>query len=462
LAASEPELADEFTIDDRHTDEDIPSVVNRAPEMQYEAPEEQMLTEESNTLSQVEDIADDELPKEDDMFFEDSISESDIADLTEDVDLLSVLDEVDDSQSTVELQNNQNEQEEIDVMGADESDDDVFAFLSEIADEGESNAALESTNVSQDNQPLQQENYDVPPQMATAQEPSQSEFQQNDFQQNQFNNQVSQQETPVSQQYDTTDSSQVGTSQVISSTSVAEKPKTNPKFIIGAFLLVIGLGVYQYRDKIPFLNGNSAPVADNEVALDETIPSPIDAAKLENNTDGTTSQTVDTPQAPAPSTTDNSAENVPSASDNAKTIPALPTTTVEPPKPKHLNDAIATALTKDFNGVRISKLSWEISETLLNKPDVKRYLTIAGKSIKNALAQDLMSATEPSFKDSIVVNIVYKKDGTISKVDVASSSGSKQIDDIVVKSVRDTLSYINMPALNLKTPEYTAKIVIRL
>ena len=154
------------------------------------------------------------------------------------------------------------------------------------------------------------------------------------------------------------------------------------------------------------------------------------------------------------------AEKIPPAT-SAPALPALPTT-VEPPKPKNLNDAIANALSKDFNGVRISKVSWEVSETLVANPEVKRYLTIAGKSIKNSLAQDLMAATEPSFKDFVKIGITYRKDGSISKVNIDASSGSKQIDDIVLKSVKSTLNFVKMPSLNINKAEYTAYLTIGL
>ena len=131
-------------------------------------------------------------------------------------------------------------------------------------------------------------------------------------------------------------------------------------------------------------------------------------------------------------------------------------------KPKNINDALANALSKDFSGVRISKVSWEISETLVDNPEVKRYLMIAGKSIKNTLAQDLMSATEPSFKENIIVNITYRKDGSVAKTTIEGSSGSKEIDDIVLKSLRETFNYVKMPPLNINKPEYTAKLIIRL
>lgn len=353
------------------------------------------------------------------------------------------------------------------------SGDDVFSFLSEMADEAQEQEVIE-------------EEPSTPPQMqdegsefaATLQEQAQEESVLSEQIQEEsipienigggatlndaFAPQAGQpfsEEPPVSEPQE-------------QQQDAAVKPKSNlgTVLLLGTFIAVAGLGIYFYRDYIPFLNNSTEMQGLTEEKGEEKmpeLPTPIDStAKLDENApsdataDGTTAPPP-TAAAPAPTVPAAVPPATNKQTDTDSAIPSLPKT-VEPPKPKHLNDAIATALTKDFSGVRISKVSWEISETLVNNSDVKRYLTIAGKSIKNTLSQDLLAATEPSFKDVVIADIVYKKDGSVSNVKISSSSGSSQIDDIVVKSIKDTLNYIKMPALNINKPEYTAKLVVRL
>ena len=376
------------------------------------------------------------------------------------------------------------------INDAEISGDDVFSFLSEMADE-----AQEQTAEITDTQAASQE--EIPEMADTSQNEVQNEGVSVEDQPVQQVEQPAEEQTPVEN---------IGGNATLNDAFAPQgnqaaveyippqpqeqqaqpaKQSQKAKSSMGTIILIGALvataaGIYFCKDYIPFFNNNSPDVQDltveKEPAKKPDLPPPIDdTAKLDvpkpitGETD-TPSAPTDVPAAPAPppsvaTTTqpDKAAAQMPDKknAENKDNVPSLPKA-VEPPKPKNLNDAIATALTKDFSGVRISKVSWEVSETLVNNSDVKRYLTIAGKSIKNALSQDLMAATEPSFKDVVVADIIYKKDGSVSDVKISSSSGSDQIDKIIVKSIKDTLNYIKMPALNIDKSEYTAKLVVRL
>ncbi|MCQ2958258.1 MAG: TonB C-terminal domain-containing protein, partial [Candidatus Gastranaerophilales bacterium] len=343
---------------------------------------------------------------------------------------------------------NSPELEEVNVAESASEEDDLFEFLSEIAEQGENNAQV-------------------------AQEPVASEFNQSEEQNispdayNQAVETTFDANNNISQ--NANDNVELETNinvQQYANQAKTKKSSSNKLVFAMLAVVIVGLGLYTNKDNIisKIHGGNAAEdiqglAVDNNEALPPPVSDNSDIAKIETNDTATNEAAAPAPTAVADNKTGDNA--IPSAQD-APTLPNLPSTTVEPPKAKHMNDAIATALTKDFNGVRISKVSWEASETLVNNPDVKRYLTIAGKSIKNTLSQDLMAATEPSFKDNVVVGITYRKDGSVSKINIDGSSGSAQIDDIVKKSVDNTLKYVKMPALNLSTPEYTTKLIIRL
>ncbi len=253
-------------------------------------------------------------------------------------------------------------------------------------------------------------------------------------------------------------------------TTQTPKEKRNSTPLLAALLvLALGtLGVYNFKDQImtkiaefqnPTATGENlllppAQLPSNTLTPDEKA---VPVAELPAAV-GTTAE----PKQKQPTTAGTTAEKV-TPEDDAPALPSLPkATTVEPPKPRNLNDAIANAISKDFNGVRISRVSWEISETLASNPEVSRALTMAGRSVKSFLAQDLMAATEPSFNDKVVINLVYRKDGSVEKIELDSSSGSKQIDDIIIKTVKDTMNRIHMPSLNLNKDKYSTKLVINL
>lgn len=457
------ENEEELSLEDTDEQEDI-----------LELGEEQNLDEfsqeDSEILSLEEDSDDDFLDIAEDTSFDLLEEENETETIEEVSDLPAESSEI--QSLSPETTSTQEEQEEIST----EDEEDLFSFLSEIADENqqiEEQSSLDEQNpISQEeaniNEIQENTNTDI---SETKEEilADQSEespiIEANVDMNNAFSNQT---EQPYS------NAIQENQNLTKSSSSPASK-------ILLASFIVIALGAYgtyMYKDTIlsklgtsQEINGLSeedlllppAPTSENideAQKAEEQAPSENNIAPPPTVTDSNQPAKSTTTAEKITNNTNSDKIKIPPAP-NTPELPNIPTT-VKPPKPKNINDVIANALAKDFNGVRISKISWEVSETLVENPEVKRYFTIAGKSIKNALSQDLMAATEPSFKDNVVVVINYKKDGTVSKTTIESSSGSKQIDDIILKSIKDTFNYVKMPALNLSKPEYNAKLIIRL
>ena len=94
----------------------------------------------------------------------------------------------------------------------------------------------------------------------------------------------------------------------------------------------------------------------------------------------------------------------------------------------------------------VKKLSWLVPDYVSYNDDFKKYLQTAGKSLKLSLSSDLLLATEYAYSDQIQVNIVLSKEGTIQNAKILQSSGSTQIDDIVLRTVNDTLKVVKAPA----------------
>ena len=356
---------------------------------------------------------------------------------------------------------------------AENQGDDLFSFLSEMADESQTENELSGENAEQE--VISQDDI-LPEESSDVSEPDIAE---NQISEEQVSDRADTENTPLQEEAEdgipsllndafTKSAESTENMDIELSRQTTPKPGSAKNFVMplaAAFLLVIIAGTsYVLKDNIASVfNKDSQDLAfentKTEINKDEELPPPINTTTLPAKGNGQQDAANVPPPIQQPTQGKNNMPNPPAPS--SQQLPGLPTT-VEPPKPKNINDALAIALTKDFSGVRISKISWEISETLLANEEVKRYLVIAGKSIKNALSKDLMAATEPSFKDNVVINITYRKDGSISQIKMGSSSGSSQIDEIMVKTVRDTLNYVKMPAVNINKPEYTAKLVVRL
>ena len=145
-------------------------------------------------------------------------------------------------------------------------------------------------------------------------------------------------------------------------------------------------------------------------------------------------------------------ENMPSLDeqllpeDNASILP-------EPPAPK-IDEAAKVTKTQPKSPAPvinspypdIKKMTWAVPDYVSYNTEFKKYLQTAGKSLKLSLSSDLLLATEYAYSDQIQVNIVLSKEGTLEDAKILQSSGSAQIDEIVLRTVNETLKVVKAPA----------------
>ena len=112
--------------------------------------------------------------------------------------------------------------------------------------------------------------------------------------------------------------------------------------------------------------------------------------------------------------------------------------------------------------VTLKKLSWEVPDYLSYSDNIKRYLQTAGKSIKLTLSSDLLLTDEYIYSNQVKVNLKLSKDGNIQSAQIAKSSGSEQVDKIVLQTVKDTLSVVKPPQGEVPTPNYNLALIIYL
>ena len=91
---------------------------------------------------------------------------------------------------------------------------------------------------------------------------------------------------------------------------------------------------------------------------------------------------------------------------------------------------------------------------------MQNYLRSAGKSIKLSLSADLLLANEYAYTNQVKVGLKLSKDGSIQESKIISGSGSKQIDSIVLQSVKDTLNVVKPPSGEINTPNFNLNLII--
>ena len=131
-------------------------------------------------------------------------------------------------------------------------------------------------------------------------------------------------------------------------------------------------------------------------------------------------------------------------------------------------DAIEQAQNSDSNQkpkndgepLNVSNLVWQVPDYLSYSDEMKTYLTNAGKSIKLQLSSDLLLATEYAYSDKVKIFLKVSETGEVQESNVTISSGSQQIDNIVLQSVKSTLNAIKPPQKSLKAPDFNLTITI--
>lgn len=110
----------------------------------------------------------------------------------------------------------------------------------------------------------------------------------------------------------------------------------------------------------------------------------------------------------------------------------------------------------------VKKIQWQVPDYLSYSPNIKSYLQTAGKSIKLGLSSDLLLASEYAYSNVVKVNLKLSSSGAVQSANVETSSGSKEIDNIVLQSVKSTLNVVKPPAGEVKTPDFNLTITIYL
>lgn len=92
----------------------------------------------------------------------------------------------------------------------------------------------------------------------------------------------------------------------------------------------------------------------------------------------------------------------------------------------------------------VTAVSWEVSSSI-NKENQKKFLQQMGKNIRLNLQNDLLLSSEAIINSKVQFEIIYYKDGTIESIETLKSSGSAAVDDVIRKSVEETLKYARPP-----------------
>ena len=99
------------------------------------------------------------------------------------------------------------------------------------------------------------------------------------------------------------------------------------------------------------------------------------------------------------------------------------------------------------SALNISKTAWAVAPYIASDPDFKSFLQKSGHAIQSELRQKFSSVTDRPNSDNVKIQITVK-DNSSDGITVLKSSGSKQIDEIVLQSVKDYMANNQIPKLS--------------
>ncbi len=180
------------------------------------------------------------------------------------------------------------------------------------------------------------------------------------------------------------------------------------------------------------------------------VKAPSEETPEPTTDDALPTDTVDAPTT-SPDTLSVNTDNVVKMDNNSNALVNTTTPTVQP-EPKTAVSAQQTpaqAAKKQMAPtafLEVKKLTWEIPDYIAYNPQFKQYFQAAGKSLKLSLTTDLLLAKDFSYTNEIKVTTTFNKDGSFKEARILKSSGSSQIDRIVLQTVNQTLKVLKAPS----------------
>ena len=132
----------------------------------------------------------------------------------------------------------------------------------------------------------------------------------------------------------------------------------------------------------------------------------------------------------------------------------------EPAVPQDINKSMTNVFSEQPSALTITKISWNVNDKLAQNDAFKNYLQVAGKNLQMNLQNDLANTTEFAYNNKIHLNFQVTKNNEIKNLQVLDSSGSEQIDNVVLRSIKETLKYINAPNIKEVKGDYNLSLII--
>ena len=271
------------------------------------------------------------------------------------------------------------------------------------------------------------------------------------------------------------------------------KKSSGPLAIIIAIILLLGLiggGAFFFLTKgkttqeeavADTFNENVVEATENQ-AVNDMFEEPIETEQQAETTEQ--QGEVETPQTENQTVTEeapvknNDANNemfetpapapAPESSENVSMPELTESDLIKPTERKSNGDAnktIVNAFATNASPVSLKALNWFCAPDLFSDINFKNYLQTVDNTLKQNLKNNFMNLVESSPKNSVAAKFAIDNRGNLKKAIISESSGSEEIDNIVLQSINETFEQGKSQILNdneLKQNMYYLRVVIKL
>ncbi|MCD7740261.1 MAG: hypothetical protein LUH11_02820, partial [Candidatus Gastranaerophilales bacterium] len=126
-----------------------------------------------------------------------------------------------------------------------------------------------------------------------------------------------------------------------------------------------------------------------------------------------------------------------------------------------VNKVIANAFSQGSNNITLRGLNWFCTSELFSDKTFKNYLQNLDNTLKQNLKNNILNAVETPPNDTVAAKFAVDNNGNLQKVIISDSSGSEEIDNIVLQSINESFEGEKSQILNdsaLKSDMYYLKV----
>lgn len=133
--------------------------------------------------------------------------------------------------------------------------------------------------------------------------------------------------------------------------------------------------------------------------------------------------------------------------------------------PNDVSASLANAFSPNANRVTLRAVNWLCSPQLFTDNAFKAYLQNLDNIVKLNLRKNILDVSEQPQNNTVTVKMAVENNGNLNRIAVSESSGSEQIDNIVLQSINESFEGEKSQILNdspQKADMYYLKLVIKL